>query len=353
MGGKTFKKDDINPASRIDLNDVSDIYDALEEQIGHFYHQFVLAEDEDYTASVKEDVGDIDIIVRPLEFSVRKEVREMFEGLHMLTETNGPFDHVLFPFKGKHYQIDLIYCKDEKEFNGHKFFYSRPTTFNAILGHLARSIGYKFSTDGLKLRVTNKTGQINYVTVCKDPERSLKILGFDKIPNGSELYESPQNFAAWIMSSPRFDTDLFSFVSNQQSHRDSEKDDFCQKAYTILDHSEIKSIIVRPCINYQDDPEINLQDALPFEWKHIYWQEIKAIEKFGKEEEKPDPKFLISGKALLRWGYKGGPIFKTIQRDVTARFNENTSIKLVKFYVENKYPLSTHGNGTCGVAHFT
>lgn len=344
MGGKTFIKDGFNPASRIDTLDVSDIFEVLEESIGHFFHDFCLAEDENYIASVKDDVGDIDIIVRPLEFSVRKEIRDLFESQHMLTKMNGPFEHILFPYKGKHYQIDLIYCKDKKEFQGHKFFYSRPTTFNALIGHFARSLGYKFSTEGLKIRVTNKQGQVKYITICTDPERSLKILGYDGIPDSTELYESPEAFAKWIQSSPRFDSRLFSAGHNKQSHRDSSTDDFCQKAYLILDNYEIVSDLVRPHINYQTDENIVLKDALDFEWKYIYWGEAKNVEEYGKEKVKTEEKYLISGKALIRWGYATGPIFATIQKDVTARFTEATKIPIIKSYIENKYRLVIYGS---------
>jgi hypothetical protein len=346
MGGKTFIKDDINPASRIDVDDVSDIFQALEEQFGHFFHEFDLAEDEEYATNVKKDLGDLDIIVRPLEPSVRKEIRELCEGSYMLTKVNGPMEHILFPYKGFHYQIDLIFCKDEKEFKSQKFFYSRPITFNAILGHLARSIGYKFSTEGLLLRVVSKSGQTSYINVCKDPERSLKILGFSEIPDGSEIYESPESFAAWIMSSPRFDSKAFFSSHNKQSHRDSKQDEFCRKVYLILDNVNIKSEIPPANVNYQEDPDLLLMKTLAHEYKHIYYSECKAVEAFGKEEiakNTNQEKFLISGKNLCRWGYKSGPIFQVILRDITARFNENTSIKVIKSYVENKYSLTLYG----------
>ena len=116
MGGKTFKdqKTGFNPASRIPTEDIRTLEGSvLSVFYDHFKKMELVTSPELFN---KEDHGDIDFLVLPLENS-RETLRIICNNLGYLNKPNGNMEHILVPLTNKdgglsNYQVDFIFCKD-------------------------------------------------------------------------------------------------------------------------------------------------------------------------------------------------------------------------------------------------
>ena len=331
MGGRVFMVNGVPLASRIPNDIIWELAEDVVLKFQNFFAKSKIGVNDDYP---KEDHGDLDIIVVPKNETSRNELREACKEWGYLTVHNGNFEHVLYPFRGKEHQIDFIFANTD-EYSIFRYFYASPTTRNAIVGHFARSLGYKFSTKGMLLHITDKRGQNYYYTLTTDLELALSLLQLEK-KTDKEIFASPEAFAEWIMASPRFDTERFESVTNKQSHRDARTDSFCNRAYEIIHNSNKKSSIPSSRIDFKAE-EFDLANSLKLEESILGDNIVEKIKSYCKEKSRiVEP--IISGDLLIEMGYKSGPLFRTIIQRVSEEFPEGADEEILKTYVKNNFP---------------
>jgi len=345
MGGKTFtdKITGINPASRIPNHHIQRLSECVSDEYACFFDQCEMVSN--CNLSHKKDNGDIDFVVlknkRSLEllydYVSRNNIRRI---------TNGNMVHILYPFgptdnsKTPLYQVDFICVNDPEEYEITKFYYSNPIVFNATVGHFARSIGYKFSTKGLLLHITDKRKQNYYIEMSRNLDTILKLLCLNK--DISHIYDSPEDFVSWLTSSPRYGSELMDLAENKNAHRDAKIDSFCGDVYKLLEKVNIKEKNPPSKIDFSDE-KFSLSQALEFE-RGIIGNEIvdKVIELCEEKMKVESP--IISGNVLIELGYKQGPIFKEIIQDVSSVFTKDENINNIKKYILDKYILDKYNN---------
>jgi hypothetical protein len=336
MGGNTFKdQTGFNPASRIPTSDLDELAKSVYNEFHLFFNEMAMATD--HFLKNKVDHGDIDFVAWS-----RPESRDHLR-LHCMEngykfKANGNMEHVLYPFKGCYHQIDFILAGSKIHYDTLHYFYSKPVVFNSVVGHFARSIGYKFSTDGFMLHVTDARKQNRYFLLTYDLRKSYEIMWLDNPDEKKDLYDSPMNFAEWILASPRFDCDLFRGNYNMKAHRDSYSEPFCGHVYDILHNSNYKGLEPPSIIDFSQG-NANYRDILKREREvlgdEIYDRLISEVEGWSKVK-KP----IVSGDLLISLGYKPGTLFKEIIKDVSTIFNEESSEDDVVEYIKNKYSLN-------------
>ncbi len=352
MGGKVFKAEDgALLAKRIPTGLIQELYKAVESDIGHFFDHFQLTSNI-LSNDQKSDHGDLDILCLPIKskYNIREELRKMFLARYTLTSANGNFEHILYPFRGYHYQIDLILCSSEQDFKRVKFFYSRPIVFNAIVGHFARSCGYKFSTHGFFLRIVDLRERTHFFELSGDPKTGLSLLGLEWPMKDINLYQNPQDFANWILSSIRFHGIAFQQSENQQSHRDAKKDLFCNQVYKLLEQAATDLIQKQaapeflPTIINLFQNKVNLNTALEFEKRilgDVVVEEIRQFIEKKSEVVRPDNQ-IINGYFLISMGYEPGALIGQILNSVNRNpdFNKDTSPVIIKLYIQKNFPIN-------------
>ncbi len=319
MGGRVFiRKDGTNPVSRIPNNHLQEFTDTV-----RFDPTFVkLLKDKTIESfvvgtnkldTVKPDHGDLDIIVQAVN---QHRISTTYIDSGFEVKTNGSMIHIMFPFKGVFHQLDIIVFKTATEYATGSLFYAQPVVFNAVVGHFARSLGYKFSTSGFLIHLTDSKGQNYYYPLTEDYKVGFSLMGLESGP-GEWIYGSPEKFAGWILKSERFDSDFFKQSSNQQSHRDAKSNDFCQKVYDIISESNITSSYKPTPVDIRNKPEdedrkVYLEGLLEHEMKICKSRDLACkISEFIESKERVD-KGILTGDDLISFGLKPGPQFKEI-----------------------------------------
>lgn len=368
MGGRVFidKETGYNPVSRIPTAELRPAADLFIEKFGKHFSKIEFVSSPDLQK--KEDHGDIDFVALPAHPNSREEFRkhldalaaeehkprfvgdndhepeksgtiDIWEGKPVYKwEANGRMDHVVFPYPGVSprplYQMDVIWANGKNDFRNKVFFYSNPTTFNAVLGHFARSIGYKFSDLGLHIHVTDRRKQNFFVFLTDNLEDMMKIMMLP-IMDMNWLFEKPENFVGWIVSSPKFDSKLFVEYHNHRSHRDAKKDAFCEEVYRQIQETQISATVPPVRIDFsEEDPDLDekLQIEKFFLGEKILQNVVEQIEERSKVATP-----VISGKELIELGFKPGPIFQTIIQDVSEKFSIEDDMAEKKAYVLEKW----------------
>jgi hypothetical protein len=126
------------------------------------------------------------------------------------------------------------------------------TLIPAIVGSFARSLRYKFATDGFYARVKDSKDNYHNMKLTTDPHIAMCILGLDQEAfNTDELY-TPEGIAKWITDSPRFDSERWNqppavdgqtiVTKNRKSHAACKKKDEVIKCYELIDATVKKGI---------------------------------------------------------------------------------------------------------------
>lgn len=338
MGGKTFKDKQGNPeASRIPTRHLKQ----LEIDVVKMFHQFaefiemVTCQD----ILPKETHGDIDFVILSLK-NGRENIRKLCQLNGYKTFANGPMEHILYKFKPEHEasyncQIDLIFSENKVKYETLKYFYSKPSSFNSVVGHYARSLGYKFSVDGFLLHATDKRKQNRYIKLTDDLSRAYYIMYLNE-PDNDFIFDSPENFASWIMSSPRFDTKSFTANYNMKAHRDTYNDDFCAKVYKYCNLCDIKSKIPITDIDFSKESKYDFKELLIRE-KEVLGEDIydKIVEQIDEWSKKAIQ--IISGKEIMDLGIPQGPLIGKIIDDVSSKFTLEDKKEDIIEYILRSY----------------
>lgn len=372
MGGRVFinKETGDNPVQRIPANRLVPIAETFIRYYSKYFERIEFVTPPDLQK--KEDHGDIDFVALPKTPSSREELRAEFDETRnrflnlpdnanqplfamerehtRLTpaykwESNGRMDHFCFPDPtaygyGPLHQMDIIWANGPNDYRNKVFFYSNPTTFNAVLGHFARSIGYKFSDTGLYIHVTDRRKQNFFVFLTDKLEDMMEILMLP-MPNLKLIFEKPENFLEWITSSTKFDSQLFKDHHNNRSHRDSQKDPFCEEVYRQIEETDIKASIPPVKIDFtEEDPDLN--GKLQVE-KMILGDQVLRDVMDQIEERSKIATPVISGKDLIEMGFKPGPDFKEIIQDVSEKFSIEDDFEDKREYIERVWRSKTKG----------
>jgi len=341
MGGKFFAVGDKNPCIRIPTEYLQPMAESVLETFSSFFDKMEMVTSPDQFD--KKDHGDIDFVCLVSD-DQREKLRKFLGSTGYMFGHNGPMEHIAFPFKGgfegrniKTYQIDLIFAGDPKTYETIRYFYSRPITMNSVVGQFARSLGYLFSTEGFFLLVKDAKKQNRKILLTRDLEVSYNIMQLPEFDD-KEIFKSPEAFSQWIQSSPRFDSERFQGSHNRKSHRDSYSDSFCSQVYKILDECGQKSDIKVHDVDFSENPEIDLNEAMSYEIG-ILGPEIvqKMMEQLAKFKQFKKP--IISGDTILRLGYPQGKLVGSIIQAVSERFKEEDSEEDMIFFVKETFPL--------------
>ncbi len=241
----------------------------------------------------KEATGDLDVFFVPKEKNWKQNVLKVFPNV-VAQVSNGP--QLMLVVRGlindNQYMIDVI-LSNNKEWNFVQFHHGHGVTLPVLIGAFARSLGYKFSRDGLYRRIKNPQGNFRNLLLTHDPKVAMKILGLDSDVDSSVLYAS-ETLAQWIVSSSRFDSRAWRIepndngtsiqVKNNKSHRAARKKEEVQIALAIVDQSNKQS---------------NVPNNLEVERKILGDQYIDLmLEKINQIEEKKQP--VLTGSEIMQ-----------------------------------------------------
>lgn len=201
----------------------------------------------------KKSTGDLDVFFLPKERNVwRDVVKRNIPGI-IAEQPNGP--QLMLVVKGlidkNQYMIDII-LSNEKEWEFVQFHHGHGAILPVIIGSFARSLGYKFSRDGLYRRMKDPKGNFHNLLLTHDPKIALQILGL-KSEVDAETFYRPETISQWVIESTRFDSVMWKSgpsadgrtinVKNHKSHRAAVKKPEVQLAYALVEKSDKRSSI--------------------------------------------------------------------------------------------------------------
>lgn len=159
----------------------------------------------------KTKTGDLDVLIIPNSAQRKQLISDRSDVVAAIS--NGP--QLMCVIKdllddGKQYFIDFLQSNPTVQ-SSHMFYIEYGTAMPAILGVFARSLGYKFTQNGLALRLADKNGNYHNEYVATYIDDILKILMLDRAPisRGDPQLYSALGVAKWIANSPRFDSELW------------------------------------------------------------------------------------------------------------------------------------------------
>ena len=193
---------------RIPLSDFHRVAGVIEAEFGHIGRLFI--PDATKKGRHKPTTGDVDIIIQPHPgVSWCDEIRSHSKITHP-RRNGGQFMAVaneLLP--GKRVMVDFIHARDDQDFRLKSFYHQFGKPAVVALGSFARSLGYKFGTEGLFLRQKDERGNWHNHQLTREPEEICKILDVDYAITQTDKMYYPEGVAAWIEQSSRFDSTLW------------------------------------------------------------------------------------------------------------------------------------------------
>lgn len=254
----------------------------------------------------KLDTGDMDVIISPYNRnSWKADFEERFKKYIVAKISNGP--QLMCVMKdligdGNQYMIDFILAK-ENSFDYRKKYSKFGTIIPAVVGSFARSLRYKFDQNQLALRMLSSKGNYHNIPLTNDFDTTLKILMLDPTPFYDDKLYEPEQVAAWVTNSPRFDSDTWRkspnpdgqtiVTKNKKSHRAIKQKPIVQTAYTLIDNTEKKGTWDNS--NYKIERELLGSTFID--------NVITRVEEIEKKEDK-----VITGNEVIEHlGIKPGP----------------------------------------------
>ncbi len=303
MGGNLFKGESV----RISTSDVLKVAEYIKEIVPFSLCTLVGG----VTADIvnKEEHGDVDFVVlAPEEFDPSKILE------HPDVErfvSNGYVQSYLIniPEIGKCH-IDLLWTTSQEDYDLKLQYHQGGTATARFVGQLARSLGYKWTSNGFFRHVQDARGNYHYFLMTKDLITGMRILGLNvtRYQEGLAL-ESPKHFIEWITNSRRFYPSKW-IAAHHHSHRKSlkQKDDWIKEIHEAID-------------NYEVDED--LEDFREY-WDNFAGVGIQErLDQFMEEVNKI-VKPVFNGEKVLALGIKPGPIVGKILSSLTEQFPDGT-----------------------------
>jgi len=317
------------------------IVNAIEEEIGHLCKTFIYKNNSNKfiggVLSPNRRVYDIpfDIVIElePLTSEVRKYIRDFYNSRHILTSIDGNTEKIIYPYKGKNYNVSLIFTYTFSMFDNN----ASKKALKCVLSQFANSIGYHLDLDTnvLSIHMKNSFGKNIISNVASGMKNILKVLQLD---DNIDILYTPDIFVKWILLSPRYYSCLFEnskprYIENKYK----ESDEFTKKVYEILGELKIKGRTIPDRIDMQDD-NFDFEKYIKIEssivGKYIAEKIRKAYENIENNSEE-----IILTKTLKNLGYVPGPIYDEIIDSVSNEFTLNEKHSNVVKYILHHFPL--------------
>jgi len=163
--------------------------------------------------SSKEDFGDIDILIIPIENLSVETLKYEFNTEYV--SKNGTTWSLLY----KDFQVDLITTND-KEFEFSKAYFCRPADYSNFVGKVAHQLGLKFGHNGLWLPIRfNDSHKLSDILLTLDPRVAEDFLDIKPLVNATKIEDVFEN----IVASKYFNPEVFQLENNNQTARVRDK----------------------------------------------------------------------------------------------------------------------------------
>lgn len=221
MGGNAIKS-----AERIDKNtfetyalEILKLFPELKMEIVKSFHQ-------------KQNFGDMDIVVQKESFNIKELIKKRLNPKEEFD--NGPYFSVLY----KNAQVDFIFhSKEDFESACNYYAYNDISNF---FGRVARSLNFKYGTDGLSYEKHLDDHYKISTIVSNDVQKCLEFLGYD-YHIWKKGFDTENDIFKFTISSPYFNSLYFSL--DEQNHNDkvrNRKRKMYQKMLEYIKLHEIK-----------------------------------------------------------------------------------------------------------------
>jgi hypothetical protein len=248
----------IEQPSRIPLDVYPTIKSKVEACFGSlFSHMYI--PDANRKSFGKIDTGDVDVIVAPHEreswiADIRKKVKSSLHYEIVAEVKNGPQFMVVLKglWNDSQYMIDFILTTEES-FEFKKFFHGHGVILPAVLGSFARSLKYKYDSQGLFGRYKDNKGNYHNILLTRDVDKAQQILCLPTREFGNPDLFTPEGITHWISHSIRFDSDKWNcdtvgedgqlVVRNRKSHAAAKKKQEVSDTYDLLDQIDLQSTL--------------------------------------------------------------------------------------------------------------
>lgn len=180
------------------------------------YHQTISAIEQDITnilgprhriAAIeayrtKPDFGDADILIESdnIRADYKDEIARVFQSKDVYRNGN------VTSFERDNFQVDVIAIANEN-FDYAKAYFSFNDLGN-LVGRIAHKMGLKHSFEGLKYPVRDGTNMFAEITLTKDMDRALTIMGYDpkRLHQG---FEDMKEIFDYTVSTKYFNPDIY------------------------------------------------------------------------------------------------------------------------------------------------
>lgn len=199
MGGNAIKS-----SERIDKNtynqyvkEISEIFPELTMDVAKSFYE-------------KKDFGDIDLIVKKIEnLNIKKLVKERLNPAEIFD--NGPY----FSFLYKNAQVDFILTSENDYIS--TVAYMSWNDLSNFIGRTARSLNFKFGSDGLSYEYHLDDHYKITIPISKSIDKILEFLGYDYV-EWLKGFNTEEDIFKYAASSTYFNP-LY-FTLEDQSHND-------------------------------------------------------------------------------------------------------------------------------------
>ena len=312
MGGKLYKDESI----RIKTEDVPKVVEYIKSIVPFEYCTLVGGVQADIIK--KEDHGDLDFVVLAPEDLDPSNFTDNPNWTKFVANGYVKSYLVDVPEAGKCH-IDLLWTTTMQDYVTKVEYHQGGTATARFVGQLARSLGYKWTSNGFFKHIQDARGNFHHFQVTRDLYLGLQILGLDVVLYGSrQIYTSVEAFTDWIASSPRFYSNRWS-RAHHHTHRKTlrQKEGWIRQIHETLDDYVSND----PDGKSDDDMYWLLAagDGILQAGEGILERQAKFLEEVAKIK-KP----VFSGERVLELGIKPGPLVGKILRSLTEQFPDGT-----------------------------
>jgi len=293
---------------------------------------YFIDEEKKARACGKSTIGDLDVLFVPFNTDWRQQITNSQKVSDFVS--NGHQLMTVYNAFGEKYMVDFISISHTKlEFN--LFYFSYGTTLSACLGSFARSIGYKWTNEGLFKRVKDKKGNWHNIFLTDKVITALNILGLSlPYPNVDDLF-TWQGVANFITSSTRFNHKLWSNGNREVTNaviplNKNAREAIEKKPETLNAVIQIAFTCkaVEPPLDMWHFERIILSEDKIDE----ILEDINFIEKIDRA---------ITGHDVIETlKISHGPTIGKILKDVNEKFTENQKEEAIQWLLNNRHLYS-------------
>lgn len=268
--------------------------------------------------------------------AVLGELERMLQTENCLVAGEGSHKHYLVGHKRKDYHVVLDLLRDREEFEESRAKSEYPAIVGVMMGQLARSLGYRLG-GVLELCATGRDGDPQLIPLTEDHGHMFALLDVPKT-----YVPSPEGIAAYITGSSRFDVEAWNAAGDLAKIKDLVNNPLFKKAMDLVTASDKRAEGAATVLDLSAEG-VDVRTALAREIGIIGEGVVEAVEKAAAAV--PKRKRLISGKMLMRMGYKPGKLMGEILDAVSKNFGEESNIQAIRAWVQTHYPLGGKKGG--------